>query len=191
MARRSWILPQSTADRKWIGRALQPATSTVSATLASGSRVEAFHFRLEQTRLFGCGDGDVPGRAGRSSERVGDLFGRRIPLRRNVHPLQILIGHGYSVIGGDPAMLVYVTNKFYNPKDEGRIARRTSDTTGNYSIAVPVFDTSFKKQEKNNSLKSGIDQLDRGANYSTQGSRDQSRSVDSVAMSGSLVDPGR
>jgi dTDP-4-dehydrorhamnose 3,5-epimerase len=25
------------------------------------------------------------------------------------------------VVGADPAMLVYVTNKFYNPDDEGRI----------------------------------------------------------------------
>ena len=43
-----------------------------------------------------------------------------------LRPWQILIppgvGHGYKVIGREPAMLVYVTNKFYNPKDEGRIA---------------------------------------------------------------------
>ena len=32
------------------------------------------------------------------------------------------VGHGYKIIGADPAMLVYVTDKFYNPDDEGRIA---------------------------------------------------------------------
>jgi len=32
------------------------------------------------------------------------------------------VGHGYKVISREPAMLVYVTNKFYNPADEGRIA---------------------------------------------------------------------
>ena len=41
-------------------------------------------------------------------------------------PWQILIppgvGHGYKVIGEQAAMLVYVTNQLYNPKDEGRIA---------------------------------------------------------------------
>ena len=32
------------------------------------------------------------------------------------------VGHGYKIISADPAMLVYVTDKFYNPDDEGRIA---------------------------------------------------------------------
>ena len=31
------------------------------------------------------------------------------------------IAHGYKVIGTDPAMLVYLTDRFYDPKDEGRI----------------------------------------------------------------------
>jgi dTDP-4-dehydrorhamnose 3,5-epimerase len=43
----------------------------------------------------------------------------------SLRPWQILIppgvGHGYKVIGQDAAMLVYVTNRFYNPSDEGRI----------------------------------------------------------------------
>ncbi|MBI5087033.1 MAG: dTDP-4-dehydrorhamnose 3,5-epimerase family protein, partial [Acidobacteria bacterium] len=28
---------------------------------------------------------------------------------------------GYKVIGTEAAMLVYLTNRLYNPKDEGRI----------------------------------------------------------------------
>ena len=44
-------------------------------------------------------------------------------------PWQILIppgvGHGYKVIGEQPGMLVYVTNRLYNPQDEGRIASRS------------------------------------------------------------------
>jgi dTDP-4-dehydrorhamnose 3,5-epimerase len=43
-----------------------------------------------------------------------------------LRPWQILIppgvGHGYKVIGGDAGMLIYVTDHFYNPADEGRIA---------------------------------------------------------------------
>ena len=31
------------------------------------------------------------------------------------------VGHGYKVIGTDPAMLVYLTDRFYDPADEGRI----------------------------------------------------------------------
>ncbi|MBS1859995.1 MAG: dTDP-4-dehydrorhamnose 3,5-epimerase family protein, partial [Acidobacteria bacterium] len=40
-------------------------------------------------------------------------------------PWQLLIppgvAHGYKVIGGEDAMLVYLTDRFYNPDDEGRI----------------------------------------------------------------------
>jgi dTDP-4-dehydrorhamnose 3,5-epimerase len=43
----------------------------------------------------------------------------------SLRPWQILIppgvGHGYKVIGNDSAMLVYVTDRFYDPQDEGRI----------------------------------------------------------------------
>ena len=43
------------------------------------------------------------------------------PLR----PWQILIpagvAHGYKVIGIEGALLVYMTDRFYNPQDEGRI----------------------------------------------------------------------
>lgn len=42
-----------------------------------------------------------------------------------LRPWQVLIppgvGHGYKVIGDSPAVLVYVTDHFYNPSDEGRI----------------------------------------------------------------------
>jgi dTDP-4-dehydrorhamnose 3,5-epimerase len=43
-----------------------------------------------------------------------------------LRPWQILIppgvGHGYKVISREPGMLVYVTDRVYNPADEGRIA---------------------------------------------------------------------
>jgi dTDP-4-dehydrorhamnose 3,5-epimerase len=32
------------------------------------------------------------------------------------------VGHGYKVIGEHPGMLIYVTDRLYNPADEGRIA---------------------------------------------------------------------
>jgi dTDP-4-dehydrorhamnose 3,5-epimerase len=31
------------------------------------------------------------------------------------------VGHGYKVLGTQPAVLVYVTNRYYNPNDEGRL----------------------------------------------------------------------
>ena len=32
------------------------------------------------------------------------------------------VAHGYKVVGTEPGMLVYVTDRTYNPDDEGRIA---------------------------------------------------------------------
>jgi dTDP-4-dehydrorhamnose 3,5-epimerase len=49
----------------------------------------------------------------------------------SLRPWHVLIppgvGHGYKVIGPDPAMLVYVTDRTYNPKDEGRISHDHPD----------------------------------------------------------------
>ncbi len=32
------------------------------------------------------------------------------------------VGHGYKIVGLEPATLVYLTDRFYDPKDEGRLA---------------------------------------------------------------------
>ena len=32
------------------------------------------------------------------------------------------VAHGYKVVGPGEALLVYLTDRFYNPEDEGRIA---------------------------------------------------------------------
>ena len=43
-----------------------------------------------------------------------------------LRPWQLLIppgvAHGYKVIGAEAGFLVYVTDRFYDPQDEGRIA---------------------------------------------------------------------
>jgi dTDP-4-dehydrorhamnose 3,5-epimerase len=54
-------------------------------------------------------------------------FGRKNTLYVGMlRPWQILIppgvGHGYKVVGTGPALLVYLTDRFYDPSDEGRIA---------------------------------------------------------------------
>jgi dTDP-4-dehydrorhamnose 3,5-epimerase len=42
-----------------------------------------------------------------------------------LRPWQILIppgvAHGYKVLGQEPGLLVYLTDRFYDPEDEGRI----------------------------------------------------------------------
>jgi dTDP-4-dehydrorhamnose 3,5-epimerase len=103
-----------------------PSTTQVSAALSYPGTIKAFHYHLEQTDFWVAAMGmfqvalvdlrkDSPTFGEKNTMYVGGL-----------RPWQILIppgvGHGYKVIGRDAAMLVYVTNRIYNPKDEGRIA---------------------------------------------------------------------
>ena len=59
--------------------------------------------------------------------RVGSpTFGVRNTLYLGpMRPWQVLIppgvAHGYKMIGNQDALLVYMTDQFYNPKDEGRM----------------------------------------------------------------------
>lgn len=104
-----------------------PAESTqVSAALSYPGTIKAFHFHLRQTDLW------APS-AGMLQVALVDLrpasptFGVRNTMYAGaLRPWQILIppgvGHGYKVIGAEPALLVYVTDRFYDPADEGRIA---------------------------------------------------------------------
>jgi dTDP-4-dehydrorhamnose 3,5-epimerase len=101
------------------------ASTQVSTALSYPGTIKAFHFHCHQTDLW------VPA-AGMLQVALVDLrpdsptFGVKNTLYAGVlKPWQILIppgvGHGYKVIGEQPATLVYVTNRLYNPQDEGRI----------------------------------------------------------------------
>jgi dTDP-4-dehydrorhamnose 3,5-epimerase len=103
-----------------------PATSQVSAALSYPGTIKAFHFHKFQTDYW------VPAQ-GMFQVALVDLrassptFGLRNTIYVGaLRPWAITIppgvGHGYKVIGPEPAMLVYVTNRVYDPADEGRIA---------------------------------------------------------------------
>jgi dTDP-4-dehydrorhamnose 3,5-epimerase len=102
-----------------------PMSSQVSAALSYPGTVKAFHYHLHQTDCWTPSKGLL--QVGLVDLRLGSpTFGQRNtmyvgPLR----PWQILIppgvGHGYKVIGAEEAMLVYMTDRFYDPKDEGRV----------------------------------------------------------------------
>jgi dTDP-4-dehydrorhamnose 3,5-epimerase len=101
------------------------ASTQISAAFNYPGIIKAFHFHKFQTDFW------VPA--------AGLLQVVLVDLRRNsptygakntlyvgsLRPWQILIppgvAHGYKVIGEQPSMLVYVTNRTYDPKDEGRI----------------------------------------------------------------------
>jgi len=102
-----------------------PESTQVSAALSYPGTIKAFHYHLEQHDLW------VPAQ-GMLQVALVDLrkdspaFGRRNTLYAGaLQPWRILIppgvGHGYKVIGEAAALLVYITDRHYNPADEGRL----------------------------------------------------------------------
>lgn len=117
-----------------------PSASTqVSTALNYPGIIKAFHFHKFQTDYW------VPA-AGLLQVALVDLrVGSRTYSLKNtlyigaLRPWQLLIppgvAHGYKVIGDQPSMLVYITNRTYDPKDEGRIA---------YNDAAIAYDWEFQ-----------------------------------------------
>jgi len=102
-----------------------PATSQVAAAQNYAGTIKAFHFHLHQTDCWTPVTGLM--QVVLVDLRLGSsTFGKRNTIYVGaLRPWQILIppgvGHGYKVIGGGDALLVYMTDRFYNPQDEGRI----------------------------------------------------------------------
>jgi dTDP-4-dehydrorhamnose 3,5-epimerase len=97
----------------------------VSCALSYPGTIKALHYHFLQTDLWAPVQGqlqvclfdlrpDSPTCGVCNTLYIGTL-----------QPWQVLIppgvGHGYKVIGSEPAVLCYVTNRFYDPQDEGRI----------------------------------------------------------------------
>ena len=103
-----------------------PAETQVSAALGYPGAIKAFHYHLRQTDVWSPAQGMF--QVALVDLRLGSpTFGARNTLYVGaLRPWQILIppgvGHGYKIIGLTPAMLVYATNRFYDPADEGRLA---------------------------------------------------------------------
>jgi len=97
----------------------------VAAAYNYPGTVKAFHYHLHQTDCFTPVMGMLQ-IALVDLRRGSKTYGSRNTIYAGVlHPLQVLIppgvAHGYKVIGTGPSLLVYATDRFYNPKDEGRI----------------------------------------------------------------------
>lgn len=104
-----------------------PAAETqVSAALNYPGSIKAFHYHLRQNDCWTPAMGML--QVALADLRAGSpTFGERNTMYVGaLRPWRILIppgvAHGYKVIGEGPAMLIYVTDRFYNPDDEGRIA---------------------------------------------------------------------
>jgi dTDP-4-dehydrorhamnose 3,5-epimerase len=112
-----------------VGRGLAarfPAESTqVSATLTNPGVVKAFHYHLRQFDCWTAVNGML--QVALADMRTNSpTYGQRNTMYVGaMRPWQILIppgvAHGYKVISREPAMLVYVTSRFYDPADELRL----------------------------------------------------------------------
>jgi dTDP-4-dehydrorhamnose 3,5-epimerase len=110
---------------KGLVEAYPSATTQVSCALSYPGTIKAFHYHRRQTDfwaplvgMFQVGLVDL-----RQDSRT---FGKRNTIYvGQLRSWAILIppgvGHGYKVIGSDPAVLVYATDRFYDPSDEGRL----------------------------------------------------------------------
>jgi dTDP-4-dehydrorhamnose 3,5-epimerase len=103
-----------------------PHESTqVSAALSYPGTIKAFHFHRHQTDCWAPVQGMLQV-ALVDLRQTSATYGARNTLYvGTLRAWQLLIppgvAHGYKVIGLDPALLVYLTNRFYDPADEGRI----------------------------------------------------------------------
>jgi dTDP-4-dehydrorhamnose 3,5-epimerase len=109
-----------------LARAFPPESTQVSAALSYPGAIKAFHYHLRQTDCWTPAKGLF--QVALVDLRLGSpTFGKRNTMY--VGPLrswQILIppgvGHGYKVVGEESGLLIYMTDRFYDPSDEGRIA---------------------------------------------------------------------
>jgi dTDP-4-dehydrorhamnose 3,5-epimerase len=110
---------------KGLAAAFPADTTQVSAAVNFPGTVKAFHYHLHQTDCWNPIKGMM--QVALADLRIGSpTYGLRNTLYLgSLRPWQLLIppgvAHGYKVIGHEDALLVYLTDRFYNPQDEGRI----------------------------------------------------------------------
>ena len=108
-----------------LAAAFPAATTQISAALNYPGTIKAFHYHLHQTDCWTPVKGIL--QVALADLRVGSAtFGLRNTMYvGTLRPWQVLIpagvAHGYKVVGGEEALLVYMTDRFYDPSDEGRI----------------------------------------------------------------------
>jgi dTDP-4-dehydrorhamnose 3,5-epimerase len=100
-------------------------TTQVSAALNYPGIIKAFHYHKLQTDYWVAAAGLLQV-ALVDLRRDSHTFGAKNTLYiGTLRPWQLMIppgvAHGYKVIGEQPSVLIYITNRTYDPKDEGRI----------------------------------------------------------------------
>lgn len=97
----------------------------VSMAISYPGVIKAIHYHFEQTDLWVPVQGmfqvflcDLR-EGSKTFGAINTMFlGQLRPWALRIPPG---VGHGYKVVGTESGLLVYATNRFYNPSDEGRI----------------------------------------------------------------------
>ncbi len=114
------------------------AETQVSGTLSYPGTIKALHFHTRQTDLWGPVAGmfqvclyDL--RVASSTFGLVNTFyvGHLRPWQLRIPPG---VAHGYKVVGESPGVLVYVTDRFYDAEDEGRIAHNDEDINYDWDL---------------------------------------------------------
>jgi dTDP-4-dehydrorhamnose 3,5-epimerase len=108
-----------------LAAAFPPATTQVSAASNYPGAIKAFHFHLQQTDCWTPTKGLLQVALADLREGSPSFGARNTFYLGPLRPWQLLIppgvAHGYKVIGHEDSVLVYLTDRLYNPADEGRI----------------------------------------------------------------------
>jgi len=108
-----------------------PKHSTqISAAFNYPGIIKAFHYHRHQTDCW-TPTMNMIQIALADLRPESPTFGHRNTMYAgNLRPWQILIppgvAHGYKVLDAGPSLLIYATDRFYNPADEGRIGHNDS-----------------------------------------------------------------
>lgn len=111
-----------------------PTHTQISAAVSYAGTIKAIHFHRSQVDLWVPLRGqfqivlidlrlDAPSFGAVNTLYAGEWRPWRLRIPTGV-------GHGYKIVGKEPGLLVYATNRFYDPSDEGRI--RYDDPGINY-----------------------------------------------------------
>lgn len=115
-----------------------PTSSQVSAAFNYPGIIKGFHYHRFQTDYWVAAAGLLQV-ALVDLRRGSRTYGAKNTLYiGTLRPWQLLIppgvAHGYKVIGEQPSVLVYITNKIYNPEDEGRIPYNDSSIAYDWEL---------------------------------------------------------
>ena len=106
-------------------RGFSPAAQ-VSAALSYPGTIKAVHYHRQQTDLWAPVIGQLQvvlfdlRQDSTSFGQVNTIFaGSQRPWRIRI---PVGVGHGYKVVGVEAALMIYATDRYYDPSDEGRLA---------------------------------------------------------------------